>query len=325
VSFPRFSLEFQLIFLSHSHPDHPFNTENKLLGVPSIPAPSIQLSKATQQFLEELMMEGDLLEVTLDETVYLWRLLNASKNYGNELEVIRKKYNIPVSCFDFSIDLSSISTILSPQLEMPTRIYSEDTVKKRKIMSGDEKPTRKYTKSIKQEIKKEPLEMSDGDPDDDDVMDIEEADGTLPKKIAKMNAKKRVMKTKKVKKVVKDGKEKDGVKVKPKRRKKPPVPPPVAATPATENTTPAKAATTTETPAKSAKKVPKVQKEKKVVKAKPQKPTKKPAEKEGAKTNNSDSDSSVEESDAYETCGVVKCQRPSGENRKSFEVRQLIC
>lgn len=43
------------------------------------------------------MMEGDLLEVTLDETVYLWRLLNASKNYSFELEVIRKKYNIPVS------------------------------------------------------------------------------------------------------------------------------------------------------------------------------------------------------------------------------------
>jgi hypothetical protein len=70
-----------------------------MLGVTALPTPSIQLSKATQQFLEELMMEGDLLEVTLDETVYLWRLLNASKNYGNELEVIRKKYNIPVSLF----------------------------------------------------------------------------------------------------------------------------------------------------------------------------------------------------------------------------------
>lgn len=43
------------------------------------------------------MMEGDLLEVTLEETVYLWRLLNAVKNYGNELEIIRKKFNIPVS------------------------------------------------------------------------------------------------------------------------------------------------------------------------------------------------------------------------------------
>lgn len=47
--------------------------------------------------LEELMMEGDLLEVTLDETIYLWRLLNAARNYSNELELIRKKYNVPVS------------------------------------------------------------------------------------------------------------------------------------------------------------------------------------------------------------------------------------
>lgn len=59
--------------------------------------PMLQLSKGTQQILEELMMEGDLLEVTLDETVYLWRLLNAVKNYNNELEIIRKKFNIPVS------------------------------------------------------------------------------------------------------------------------------------------------------------------------------------------------------------------------------------
>lgn len=59
--------------------------------------PSVQLSKGTQQMLEELMMEGDLLEVTLDETIYLWRLLNAARNYSNELELIRKKYNVPVS------------------------------------------------------------------------------------------------------------------------------------------------------------------------------------------------------------------------------------
>lgn len=77
---------------------------DKVLGIVSLAAPSIQLSKATQQFLEELMMEGDLLEVTLDETVYLWRLLNASKNYSLELEVIRKKYNIPVSSINLIKD-----------------------------------------------------------------------------------------------------------------------------------------------------------------------------------------------------------------------------
>lgn len=70
---------------------------DKVLGVAGLASPAIQLSMETKQFLEGLMMEGDLLEVTLDETIYLWRLLNASKNYSNELEVIRQKYNIPVS------------------------------------------------------------------------------------------------------------------------------------------------------------------------------------------------------------------------------------
>jgi len=229
------------------------------------------------------------LEVTLDETVYLWRLLNASKNYSNELEVIRKKYNIP--------------------LEMPTRIYSEDCIKKRKMLSGDEKPTRKYTKTIKPElkIKKEPLDldMSDGDIDDDDVMDIEEADGTLPKKGKLIAKQKRIMKSKKIKKVPKLEKDKDGkdiIKAKPKRKKK--ISPP---TPTAESTTPAKTPVPLELP-KPVKKTPKI-KEKKV-KPKPQKPAKK-SEKNDAKANNSDSDSSPEESDAYETCGVVKCQRPS--------------
>lgn len=71
------------------------NSSEKVLSLTN--PPTVQLSKATIQFLEELMMEGDLLEVTLDETIYLWRLLNAAKNYNNELEVVRKKYNIPVS------------------------------------------------------------------------------------------------------------------------------------------------------------------------------------------------------------------------------------
>jgi hypothetical protein len=65
--------------------------------------PSVQLSRGTLQFLEELMMEGDLLEVTLEETIYLWRLLNAAKNYNSELDIIRKKYNIPVRNFLFSV------------------------------------------------------------------------------------------------------------------------------------------------------------------------------------------------------------------------------
>lgn len=198
---------------------------------------------------------------------------------------------------------------------MPTRVYSEDGIKKRKLLSGDEKPTRKYTKTIKQEIKKEPLDMSDDDINDDDVMDIEEADGTLPKK-GKMNPKqKRVVKTKKIKKVPKvekDKEPKDAIKVKPKRKKKLPPPVALAATPTAEVVPLVKPAPTPE-PSKPVKKVStKITKEKKIKPPKPPKRDKKPEKMESKTANNSDSDSSPEESDAYETCGVKHCQRPSG-------------
>lgn len=175
---------------------------------------------------------------------------------------------------------------------MPTRIYSEEIIKKRKLLP-DEKPTRKYTKSIKQEIKKEPVEMSDGDIDDDDVMDIEEADGTLPKK-GKINPKlKRVMKTKKIKKIGKIEKDKEGkdiTKIKPKRKKKIPIP----AALITESSITVKPAPSAEI-SKPIKKTPKIKDKKPKTKSRP-----------------ADSDTSPEESDAYETCGVLKCQRPSG-------------
>lgn len=202
---------------------------------------------------------------------------------------------------------------------MPARIYSEDNIKKRKILSGDEKPTRKYTKTIKEEpkeIKTEPVD-SDGDIDDDDVMDIEEADGTLPKKGKQgVKAQKRVVKTKQIKKI-KDASEKEGKdgKPKPKRKKKMPVPP---TTPTVDNTSPANTSkvTTPGEPSKIAKKVPKIKTEKKS-KPKIPKPAKKPEKDDAKPMNDSDSgDSSPEESDAYETCGVLNCMRPSGEFKR---------
>ena len=43
------------------------------------PPPEINLSaKATKQ-LESLMLEGDLLEVTMDETIHIWRILQATE------------------------------------------------------------------------------------------------------------------------------------------------------------------------------------------------------------------------------------------------------
>lgn len=42
-------------------------------------SPVLQLSDAAKCQLEELMMEGDLLEVSLDETQHIWRILQATK------------------------------------------------------------------------------------------------------------------------------------------------------------------------------------------------------------------------------------------------------
>ena len=39
--------------------------------------PEIKLSQKSVNNLERLMMEGDLLEVSMDETQHMWRLLQA--------------------------------------------------------------------------------------------------------------------------------------------------------------------------------------------------------------------------------------------------------
>lgn len=63
----------------------------------SIVGPIIQLEISTKRKIDDLMMEGDLLEVSLDETQYLWRLHNAVKADTTDLDYIRSKYNIKVS------------------------------------------------------------------------------------------------------------------------------------------------------------------------------------------------------------------------------------
>lgn len=42
-------------------------------------SPVLELSNVAKAQLEELMMEGDLLEVSLDETQHIWRILQATK------------------------------------------------------------------------------------------------------------------------------------------------------------------------------------------------------------------------------------------------------
>lgn len=64
--------------------------------------PLIQLLRSTLDQIDELMMEGDLLEVSLDETQYLWRLYNASKPDITDLAHIRSKYNIMVRSYSIN-------------------------------------------------------------------------------------------------------------------------------------------------------------------------------------------------------------------------------
>lgn len=46
--------------------------------LPSLPGPVVELSPATRAQLEELQLEGDLLEVSLDQTQALYRVLQAT-------------------------------------------------------------------------------------------------------------------------------------------------------------------------------------------------------------------------------------------------------
>lgn len=46
--------------------------------LPQLQGPVLELADAVRLPLEELLMEGDLLEVTLDESQSIWRLLQAA-------------------------------------------------------------------------------------------------------------------------------------------------------------------------------------------------------------------------------------------------------
>ncbi|PNF26510.1 Lysine-specific demethylase 5A [Cryptotermes secundus] len=77
---------------SYSNSEHAYSSASKLgLGgckkhvrkTPLVPRqleqPVLALSEMARAQLEELMMEGDLLEVSLDETQHIWRILQATK------------------------------------------------------------------------------------------------------------------------------------------------------------------------------------------------------------------------------------------------------
>jgi len=63
----------------HSDDEKPPKKKKTIKKRSELPPPEISLSpKATKQ-LETLMLEGDLLEVTMDETQHIWRILQATE------------------------------------------------------------------------------------------------------------------------------------------------------------------------------------------------------------------------------------------------------
>mgnify|MGYP001803232980 FL=1 len=50
--------------------------------------PLLELSNMARAQLEELMMEGDLLEVSLDETQHIWKILQACSNSSNDDRIL---------------------------------------------------------------------------------------------------------------------------------------------------------------------------------------------------------------------------------------------
>lgn len=66
----------------------------------SLEPPVLELSPAAKAQLEELMMEGDLLEVSLDETQHIWRILQATHppSEGKFMQVMEVRYSKPCAC-----------------------------------------------------------------------------------------------------------------------------------------------------------------------------------------------------------------------------------
>lgn len=60
--------------------------------LPRLQGPVLELPDAVRLPLEELLMEGDLLEVTLDESQSIWRLLQAA--CGPQLDKFRQLLDV---------------------------------------------------------------------------------------------------------------------------------------------------------------------------------------------------------------------------------------
>ncbi|KAK7149111.1 hypothetical protein R3I94_008654 [Phoxinus phoxinus] len=79
---PSFCAEHAYSSASKSVPQNPAGSRKQPRKTPLVPRslepPVLELSPPATLQLEELMMEGDLLEVSLDETQHIWRILQAT-------------------------------------------------------------------------------------------------------------------------------------------------------------------------------------------------------------------------------------------------------
>ena len=69
----------------------------KLSSVQSKKIPEIKLSNKMQTQLEEIMLEGDLLEVTMDENHQIWKLLQVRSIFSGKGH---KNLKRSLTCFD---------------------------------------------------------------------------------------------------------------------------------------------------------------------------------------------------------------------------------
>lgn len=72
---------------------------------PNIPrtddGPLVKLSELSKAQLEELMMEGDLLEVSLDETQHIWRIIQGCQADANKVLQFEVAHNYNVANKEF--------------------------------------------------------------------------------------------------------------------------------------------------------------------------------------------------------------------------------
>ena len=90
------------IFVLNRNIEHAYSVRPPSPQLQKSDLPLITLSKTTKDHLEELLMEGDLLEVSLDETQHLWRILNAAKSSISDITHINLRYKIMVSHLSYT-------------------------------------------------------------------------------------------------------------------------------------------------------------------------------------------------------------------------------